>query len=384
MIPYDVWAEIDLKAISDNIKGLRGLLTEKTRLMAVVKADAYGHGAVEVAAAAVEAGASVLGVARLGEAAELRHAGIDVPVLIFGYTSPAAAPKLVEYDLIQSVCSYAAAAALSARAEAMGRRIKVHINIDTGMGRLGFVAGPNVSSPVGGFGDPVEEIKAICRLKGLAAEGIYTHFATADDADKTVARQQFERFSNMLSRLAEAGIELPLRHAANSAAIIDMPETHLDMVRAGISIYGHYPSPRVACHRVGLTPAMTVKSRIVFLKKVGPGFKVSYGWTAETEKATTIATVAVGYADGFSRLLSAAGRMTLGGRTVPVIGRICMDNTMVDVGRIPDVRVGDAATLFGNPDEGAIAAEELADALGTIHYEVLTMVSGRAQRIYRR
>ncbi|MGM0452383.1 MAG: alanine racemase [Thermodesulfobacteriota bacterium] len=386
MNPYDVWAEIDLGAISDNIKGLRRLLSEKTRLMAVVKADAYGHGAVEVAAAAVAAGASVLGVARLGEAAELRHAGIDAPVLIFGHTSPAAAQKLVEYDLIQTVCSYAAAEALSARAEAMGRRIRVHVNVDTGMGRLGFMAAPSDFQGAGeiGDGDPVEEIKAVCRLKGLVAEGIYTHFATADDADKTGARQQFDRFSKMLSRLADAGVEFAVRHAANSAAIIDMPETHLDMVRAGISIYGHYPSRRVACHRVGLTPAMTVKSRIVFLKKVGPGFKVSYGWTAETEKATTIATVAVGYADGFTRLLSAAGQMTVGGQVVPVLGRICMDNTMVDVGRVPDVRVGDSATLFGNPNEGAIPVEDLADALGTIHYEILTMVSGRAQRIYRR
>lgn len=392
MTPYDVWAEIDLKALSSNIRELKGLLKGPTRFMAVVKADAYGHGAIHTAGQAVSAGADVLGVARLGEAVELRHAGIDVPILIFGKTPPQQAGKLVAYDLIQTVWSCREAAEFSARAAAIGCRIKAHIKIDTGMGRLGMPAGPGSSprsSPgsssgedSAAFGAVVDDICAIYRLEGLACEGIYTHFASADDADKRMASQQLAIFNRLLDHLEKRGVRFDVRHAANSAAVIDMPETHLDMVRAGISMYGYYPSKAVNHQNAGLVPVMTLKSRIVQLKTVGPGFTVSYGATARTARKTTIATVAIGYADGYSRLLSAAGKMTVRGRLVPVLGRVCMDYTMVDVGDVPDVAVGDDVTVFGGAKTNVLTAEWLADKTGTIHYEVLTSVSKRVCRLY--
>jgi len=382
LVPYDVWAEIDLAAISENIKGLRRLLSGSTRLMAVVKADAYGHGAVAVSRQAIDAGADALGVARLGEALELRNAGISEPILILGHTPPELAAKLILHDLIQSVFSYQNAVALAKSARKLGGRIRVHVKIDTGMGRLGIRADDAVCAEESS--DAVEEIRAIYELPDLIPEGIYTHFATADDRDKTVARQQFQLFSALLKNLENAGIAVGLRHAANSAATIDMPETHLDMVRTGISIYGHYPSEAVEKQRVRLIPAMSVKSRIVHLKTVGPDYPVSYGWTARTSGATTIATVAIGYADGLCRILSSTGRMSVAGITVPVIGRICMDHTMIDVGQLPEVSTGDPVVVFGNPATGALSAESVAGAMGTINYEVLTMVSGRVPRIFHR
>ena len=384
MIPYDVWAEIDLNAISENIKALKSLLSKSTRLMAVVKADAYGHGAAEVAARAMASGATALGVARLGEAVALRHAGINAPILILGHTSSVSAAKLIAYDLTQTVHSYRTAAELSAIAETLGKPLRIHVKIDTGMGRLGILSDDRVIAPAGacGFSCAADEVRAICNLTALVPEGICTHFAAADAGDKTSAKEQFRIFTELLNRLAADGIRFPVRHAANTAAIIDMPETGLDLVRAGIGIYGHYPSEAVS-RRVRLRPAMTVKSRIVHLKTVGPDFKVSYGGTARTAAETTLATVSVGYADGFSRLLSSTGRMTVAGREVPIIGRVCMDQTVIDVGRA-DVAVGAPVVIFGDPDEGAIPAEAVAKAMGTINYEVLTLVSGRVPRVYRR
>ncbi|MFO8110936.1 MAG: alanine racemase [Desulfosalsimonadaceae bacterium] len=384
MIPCEVWAEINTKALSDNIRNLKRFLKGSVRFMAVVKADAYGHGAVETALRAVDAGADALGVARLGEALELRHAGISAPVLIFGKTRPAQAARLVEYGLTQTVCGYREAADLSARMRALGHRIRVHIKMDTGMGRLGILAidGENGVNRKACRDAAVEEIYAICRLDGLACEGIYTHFAAADEADKTMTVQQLAIFEDIVARLEKKGVRFDIRHAANSAALIDMPETHLDMVRAGISIYGYYPSKKVNHESVQLTPAMTLKSRIVHIKTVGPGFAVSYGATARTEKKTTIATVAIGYADGLSRSLSSIGEMTLRGRLVPVMGRVCMDSTMLDTGGVTDAAVGDEVTIFGNPENGALSADRLADQTGTISYEVLTSVSRRVCRIY--
>ncbi len=385
MISCEVWAEINGKALSDNIRGLKRLLKGSARFMAVVKADAYGHGAVETALRAVDAGADALGVARLGEALELRHAGIDVPVLIFGKIRPVQAARLIEYGLTQTVCGYGEAADLSARACAMRHRIRVHIKLDTGMGRLGILTsnGENGLNPEKTCIDAaLDEICAIYRLEGIVCEGIYTHFAAADEADKTMTVQQLAVFEDIVDRLAKKGVRFDIRHAANSAALIDMPETHLDMVRAGISIYGYYPSRHVRHESVQLIPAMTLKSRIVHLKTVGPGFTVSYGATARTDKRTTIATVAIGYADGLSRRLSSTGKMILRGSLVPVIGRVCMDSTMLDVGDVPNAAIGDEVTIFGNPESGALSADWLADQMSTISYEVLTGVSRRVYRVY--
>ena len=384
MVPYDVWAEIDLDALANNIRRLKGRLNDSVKFMAVVKADAYGHGAVECAKRAIEAGADALGVARLGEALELRHSGIDAPLLILGKTRPLHAGKLLDYDLTQTVCAYKEAADLSAFARSVKKRITVHIKIDTGMGRLGMLpdGGSGSRREKNGFEDAVDEICAVCRLDGLVNEGVYTHFAAADEADKTMTLRQLAIFNDILDRLEKKGHRFDIRHAANSAALIDMPETHMDMVRPGIAIYGHYPSRDVAHASVDLTPAMTLKSRIVHLKTVGPGFTVSYGATARTVKETAVATIAVGYADGFSRLLSSTGKMMICGTLVPVIGRVCMDYTMVDVSDVPGVATGDEVTIFGNPEAGAISADWVARYTGTINYEVLTGVTSRVRRVY--
>lgn len=385
MNPYSVWAEIDLSAIAENIRQLRSVLAPGSRLMAVVKANAYGHGAAEVSARVLSAGADALGVARIGEAVRIRHAGIDVPILIFGCTQPELTQKLIHYDLAQTVSSYSAAAALSARAVSSGRSLKIHIKIDTGMGRLGVLPGEmGLWSDAPDIDGAVREICDICRLPGLDPEGIYTHFATADDREKTLSRAQFRLFTEILDRLRLKGVEFAVRHAANSAAIIDLPETHLDMARAGISIYGHYPSGQVAQDRVRLTPAMTFKSRVVHVKKVGSGFKVSYGWIGQTRGPTTIATVSVGYADGLSRLLSGRGRMLVRGTVAPIIGRVCMDHTMLDVGHIPDVAPFDEVVIFGRQGDAVIPVEDVAAATDTINYEVLSVVSDRVQRVYLR
>ncbi len=380
MIPYDVWAEIDLQAVRQNVRNLKAALSPGVRLMAVVKADGYGHGAVAVARQVLAAGADCLAVARIGEALELRYAGIQTPILIFGHTQPALTRKLLEYDLTQTVSSFRDAEAFSVRSFAAGARLRVHINIDTGMGRLGVLGMP--PGGANGFSDGVAEIAAICGLQGLAAEGIYTHFATADRADKSDTRGQLELFEQILSRLRDMGVVFSVRHAANSASAMEMPETHLDMVRPGISIYGHYPSQETEGCGVELIPAMTVRARIVHLKRVGPGFRVSYGWTEQTMENTLIATVPIGYADGFFRLLSSRGYMRVRGYRAPVIGRVCMDHTMLDVGHIPGVACGDAALVFGRDADGDLPVESVADTLDTINYEVLSRISSRIPRVY--
>ena len=382
-MPYDIWAEIDLDALSGNIKGLKALLDTGVLFMAVVKADAYGHGAVETARAAVSAGADALAVARLGEAVELRHAGITAPVLILGKTRPAYAEKLIYYDLAQTVGSFAEAAVFSERATALGTEIRVHVKIDTGMGRLGLVAEgvPGFSRRAGEWG-AIDEIAAMHGLKGLSCEGICTHFASADDADKTDAARQLALFLEMTSALENRGIRFPLRHAANSAAVIGLPASRLEMVRPGLSIYGYYPSEAVSRETVRLTPVMTLFARIVHVKRVGPGFSVSYGATERIRKETNLATVAAGYADGYSRLLSSTGQMAVRGIPVPVVGRVCMDFTMVDAGSISGISENDAAVVFGPPGTGAPTADDIAARCRTISYEVLTGVSKRVPRLY--
>jgi alanine racemase len=376
-----IWAEIDLNAIAHNVKELRRITNSKARVMAVVKANGYGHGSVEVARTALANGAQWLGVARLHEAVVLREAGLEAPILIFGYTPPEEVATLIAYDLAQTVYSVAAAQAFSEQPASKGHKIRVHLKVDTGMGRLGFLpaalaADPSVSE------DLVRQIGEIYRLPGIQIEGIFTHFATSDSADKDYALRQLDLFRQVLARLAAAGLDPPLKHAANSAAVIDLPESHLDMVRAGIAIYGLYPSHEVGTDRIRLKPAMRLKSRIIHVKRVPAGFKVSYGITYETSKPTTIATVPVGYADGLNRRLSSRGNMLVHGQRAPIVGRICMDLTMLDVGHLPDVAIGDEAVVFGHQGDAHIHVDEIAGVLDTINYEILTSISARVPRVY--
>lgn len=380
-----VRAEIDLKAIAHNIKELRRITHPDARLMGVVKANGYGHGAIEVARCALQNGAEVLGVARIEEGIQIREAGIEVPILIFGYTLPELTADLLEYDLTQTVYTYTSAQVLSQTATSLKKKIKIHLKVDTGMGRLGLLA-QNFQhhNSVAINTDAIEETLAIAGLEGLELEGIFTHFATADSADKTYAGDQLDLFMSFLNRLRKAGLEPPVRHAANSAALIDMPQSHLDMVRPGIASYGLYPSDEVNKKHVSLKPAMALKARIIHLKKVPAGFKVSYGSTHETRRATTIATIPIGYADGLNRLLSSSGQMLVNGYRAPIIGRICMDLTMLDVGHINNVQMGDEVVIFGQQGSDAITVDEIASSLKTINYEIVSTITARVPRVYLR
>ncbi|MGI9953170.1 alanine racemase [Moorellaceae bacterium AZ2] len=366
-----VWAEVDLRAIAHNTRQLKNLLAPRTELMAVVKANAYGHGAVPVARTALASGASWLGVATLDEALELRRAGLRAPILILGYLSLEDAPVVVEEGISQTVFNLEQAQALSRAALALGRPARLHLKIDTGMGRLGVF--PR---------DAVDVARAILSLPGVVLEGIFTHFANADARDKTYTWQQLNVFGQILNELEQEGIRIPWKHAANSGAILDLPATHFNLVRAGISLYGHYPSEEVERGRLDLRPAMAFKTRVVLIKEVPPGTYISYGCTYCTARSTRVATLPVGYADGFSRLLSNRGEVLVRGRRAPVIGRICMDYCMIDVTAIPGVQAGDEVVLFGRQGETALTAEEVAAWLGTINYEVLCMVSHRVPRVY--
>jgi alanine racemase len=379
-----VKAEIDLKAIAHNVRELRRITRPAAQLMGVVKANGYGHGAVEVARCALQNGAERLGVARIDEGIQLRKTGIKAPILIFGYTLPELASDLIEYDLTQTVHTPEFARALSRSAASSGKKIRIHLKVDSGMGRLGLLLqnfnshhSAKTISPTA-----VDQTLAIAALNGLEFEGIFTHFATADSADKRYAENQLDLFLNYLGRVRKAGLNPAIKHAANSAALIDMPQSHLDMVRPGIAIYGLYPSGEVNKKRISLRPAMTLRTRVIQVKEVPAGFNISYGITYATSKPTTIATVPVGYADGLNRLLSSHGQMLVHGKRVPIVGRICMDLTMLDVGSVDNVQTGDEVVIFGQQNDERITIDEMASSLKTINYEIVSTVTDRVPRVY--
>ena len=378
-----VWAEVAPEAIGKNCRLVRRTVPESTRVMAVVKADGYGHGAVPTARAALENGADCLAVARLEEAVALRRAGIDADILIFGGTPVDRVDEILEQDLIQTVFDVDTAKAFSRRAEALGRRIRAHLKVDTGMGRLGVVAARR-----GGDSDKsdevaLEEAKTIARLPGLSMEGIYTHFARADEPDREFTRLQLSRFHNLVRGLRELGIEIPLRHAANSAALLAMPETHLDLVRPGLMLYGLTPLVSQSPDQLGLTPALALKTRIAQVKRVGADFPISYGSVYVTDRETWIATLPVGYADGYRRCLSPGAEVLFRGRRARVAGQVCMDQTVIDLGEIEAPLTGEEVVLLGDQGEAAVKAEELAEICHTISYEIVTALTSRVSRSYR-
>ena len=371
-----VWAEIDLDAIAQNVRELRRIVNPTAEIMAAVKANAYGHGAAQVAKVALRNGATRLAVARLGEGEALRQAGFGVPILIFGYTDPRDYPLLVENCLTQTIYDVETAEKLSRVATNAGKKIKAHIKIDSGMGRLGFIAGSQQA---------IKDILMIAAMPNLDLEGIYTHFAKADAPDKSYAGIQWERFTGMLDLLAREGLAFRCRHAANSAATIDMPETHLDMVRPGLAIYGCYPNrddPAKGRKRLNLIPAMSWKTVVSHVKRVSAGTGVSYGITYTTTVDTMIATISVGYADGYSRTLSNKGVVLIHGKRCPVVGRVCMDQMMVDAREAPDVKTGAEVILMGKQGNEEISADELAVQNDTISYEVMCRITARVPRYY--
>ncbi len=334
--------------------------------MAVVKANAYGHGAVAVAAAALGAGAARLGVACVDEAVQLRAAGIGAPILVLGHTPPHESAAVVAQGVTATVDSLELADALSGECQRLGRRSPVHIEVDTGMSRFGL-------SPA----DAVTMGRAVRVREGLELEGLYTHFATADEADKGFTRRQFDA----LLWVAEQLGSVPVRHAGNSAAVLDLPEMALEMVRPGISLYGIYPSDAVA-RAQDLRPVLSLRARVARVHWLQPGQAVSYGRTWVAERATRIALVPCGYADGLRRGLSNRGSLLVRGRRVPIRGRVCMDSCMVDVTGVPDVAVGDEVTIIGSDGDAVLPVEELAAMEGTIPYEILCGISARVPRLF--
>lgn len=367
-----VTAQIDLDAIAYNFQQIRDLVSPKSDVLPVVKADAYGHGALEVAQILIANGARRLAVAILDEAVLLRQQGIDIPILILGYTDGTQADELARYDLTQTVFSVPMAEAISQAGVRNNREIKVHIKIDTGMGRVGFF--PDSAA--------IESVKSINCLPGIEVEGIYSHLSSADDEDKSFTYKQINTFLDFTRRLDEAGVHIPLRHVANSACIIDIEEGYLELVRPGLILYGLYPSDSVQKAKLPLKPAMSLVTHVIYVKAMEPGMPISYGQTYRTERKSRIATIPVGYADGFPRRLSSKGRVIINGHYAPIVGRICMDQFMVDVTDIPDVKVCDRVILMGRQGDLEVSAEEIAGMAGTINYEVVCRVGKRIPRVY--
>ncbi len=366
-----VWVEVNLDNIKFNLNQVKKNVPEETLIMAVVKADAYGHGVLPVAEAAVEAGADRLAVALPEEGRELREADYELPIQILGEVLPEQVSILVENDLIPTISKLETVELLNELAGKKDVIKKVHVKVDTGMGRIGV------------FPDnAVDFIKEVMSFKNIEVEGLMTHFAKADEEDKDYTYNQWDQFQMVIDRLAEENIEIPIKQAANSATIIDLPHMSLNMVRPGIMMYGLRPSHEVD-QDFKLKPALSWKAKIVYLKEVPPGTGISYGATYITEKNAKIATIPMGYADGYSRLLSNKGEVLIKGQRAPIRGRVCMDQFMVDVTDIDDVEIGDEAVLIGKQGDEEFSATEMADIIGTINYEITCDITKRVPRIYK-
>jgi alanine racemase len=366
------WAEIDLDAFAFNVQAFKKHVGDNVEVIAVVKANAYGHGAVPLARSALAAGATRLAVHRAIEGVELRRAGIDAPILVMGYTPPDGAEMIARWRLTPSLTSMPFARTLSERASAHGVTVPVHVKVDTGMSRYGLMP------------EEVSEFLQACRhLPGIDLEGLFTHFATADWSDQTYVRQQLGIFNEVLSSSREAGFDLPVAHAANSGATMRLPESHFNAVRPGIALYGMDPSdqwPPV----FEIRPVMTLKSKVSRVQRLPAGAGISYGRTYITKVPTRVALVPVGYGDGYHRLLSNQSSVLIRGQRAPILGRVCMDQFVVNVSAIPGVQLDDEVVLVGRQGQEQIRAEEVARLAGTINYEVTTSILPRVARAYLR
>lgn len=372
MLEYQrLMAEINLDAIAHNVRVIKSRLEEKTKVLAIVKADGYGHGALEVSKVALYNGADWLGIATCDEGIDLRENNIHVPILILGYTVENQMEKVIKYDLTQTVFSYEVAEALSKAAVKMNKTALVHIKVDTGMGRIGFL--PTDKN--------IDEIEKIFNLPNLNVTGVFTHFATADEEDKTFTMEQYSGFKYVTDRLKQLGHKDIICHCANSGAILDMPELQMDMVRAGIILYGMYPSEEVK-RTIELKPAMSLKTHISYVKEVEPNTSIGYGRKYYTDKVTKVATVPIGYADGYARCLSNKARVMVKGEYANEIGNICMDQMMIDVTHIDNITMGDEVVVLGCQGDKCVSAEELAKLESTINYEVVCNVGKRVPRVY--
>ena len=368
-----VYAKIDLDAVAWNMEQMKKNLKEGTEMVAVIKTDGYGHGAVQVASM-LESYDYVWGyaVATLDEAVVLRAAEIQKPILVLGCIFPDQYWEMLKYEIRMNVYTKEMAEAISALAVEKGEQAYVHIKLDTGMARLGFSAEES----------SIEEIKEIAELPNLVLEGVFTHFAKADEEDKTFTMMQLEKFEWMTQRLEEEGVTFPYVHASNSAGIIDVRRADYNLVRAGIAIYGLYPSEEVDKERVQLKPALSLKSHIAFVKDIPAGTPVSYGGDFVSEHQMRIATIPIGYGDGYPRSLSDTGYVLIRGKKAPIIGRICMDQFMVDVSDIPEVKFGDKVTLIGSDQEEYLPVEKLSELSVRFNYEFVCDLGKRIPRVY--
>ncbi|MCR4741214.1 MAG: alanine racemase [Lachnospiraceae bacterium] len=369
-----VYAEISLGAIRENMENMHSLLDEKTKMIAVIKANGYGHGALKIAECLEDTG-YVFGyaTATAEEAFRLRDNGIRKAILILGYTFPENYEEMIAEDIRPSVFKYETAKQLNDTAKKLGKTAKIHIKIDTGMSRIGFMPDDKGLS----------EIKRISELENIETEGIFTHFARADEKDKSNALGQLGSFLAFADRCEKNGIRFRYRHASNSAAILELKEANLDIVRAGITVYGLWPSEEMDRQRISLKPAMTLKSSIVYIKDLPEGIPVSYGGTFITKKATRVATIPVGYADGYPRSLSNKGYVLIRGKRAGILGRVCMDQMMVDVTDIPEASEYDEAVLLGRQGDEIITAEDIGDMSGRFNYEFVCDISERVPRVYK-
>ena len=375
---YRVHAVIDLDAICHNIREVKRVVGEGVKVMPVIKADGYGHGAVPIAKELNKIGVDAFAVAILEEGITLRNNGIRQPILILGYTSEYQYSSLIQYEIEPTVFCYEMAESLSKIAQALGKDAKIHIKLDTGMTRVGFQTDDE------NFEESLKEIIEVSKMPNIHITGIFTHHAVADayqGDNPAFTDMQFHRFMKMTDALKEAGVDIGLRHCANSATIISYPEKHLDMCRSGIITYGMLPSDE--CEgRIDLKPLMTLKTTIGLVKHVPAGSQLSYGRTYTAETDRVIATVPIGYADGYNRNLSNDARMLVNGKFAPVVGRICMDQCMLDVTDIPDVKMGDEVVVFGKQGDEVLPIEELANKLHTINYELTCVITKRVPRVY--
>lgn len=370
---YRVYAGINLDNIYANMENLKKNVKNNTQMVAVVKADGYGHGAIPVASA-VEELVEAYAVATIEEALQLRHHGIVKPIYLLGFIPDSRIADAIREEIRFAVFKEGQAEKISAKAAELGKRAFIHIKLDTGMGRIGF--SPDDTS--------LNEVLKMGKLPGIDIEGIFTHFAKADEKDKAPAQRQLSIYRDFINKLKEKGMDIKIRHCSNSAGIIDMPEANMSEVRAGIALYGMYPSDEINKKAVRLYPAMEIKSHIINLKTVGKGTSIGYGGTFTAERTTKVATIPVGYGDGYPRSLSNKGSVLIRGKRAAIIGRVCMDQLMVDVTDISGVEDGDVATLIGKDGDEFISVEEAAGLAGTFNYEFVCNIGKRIPRVYYR
>ena len=368
-----VRADIDLDAVLYNMESMHKKLKPGTKIAAVVKADAYGHGALEISRV-LENLPYLWGyaVATSNEAMQLVEAGRKKPIIILGLSFPEQFEEIVENDLRPAVCTYETAQALSDIAAEKNKVCRIHIKVDTGMSRIGFQVTP----------ESADTVARISKLPNIMIEGIFTHFARADESSKAPAYEQFKQFEKMIAMVEEKGVQIPLKHCSNSAGIVEIPECNMDMVRAGITLYGLWPSEEVDKTKISLKPVMSLRSRVAYVKELLPGRQISYGGTFTVKKKMTVATVPVGYGDGYARGLSNKGWVLIKGQKAPICGRVCMDQCMVDVTDIPGVKIGDTVTLLGKDADEEITMEQLGELSGRFNYEFACLITPRVPRIY--